>query len=147
MITRRAIAAQGRIRRGVNRRPRERDRAVSNRGVRRGRDTGGRELALVVHRTVRLNAQKGVDCRYGKRDVGHVRRQRRQGCAVVVGIEAPAQRLGVGPVGQQQLGIGFHVGVHRGQLLVVEGAPGGESARLEARVDPWPQSSEPFGRR
>ena len=37
--------------------------------------------------------------------------------------------------------------VHRRQLLVVERAPGGERARLEARVDPRPQGSEPFGRR
>ena len=66
------------------------------------------------------------------------------GVAVVVGVEVPAESLGVGPVGGEEGGVGLHVRVHRGQLLVVERAPGGQRSCLEARVDPGPQGGEPL---
>ena len=102
-----------RIRGGVNGRPGQCDRTVPHGGVRRGGDAGGRELSLMVDGPMGLNADKRVDGRYRQRDVGHVRRERGERRPVVVGVEVPAERLSVDPVGLQERGVRLHVRVHR----------------------------------
>ena len=134
--------AQRRVGGGVDGRPGQGDGAVAHGGVGRRGDAGGGELALVVDGAVGLNADERVDGGDGERDVGHVGRERRRRRPVVVGVELPAERLGVDPVGLQEGGVGLHVRVHGRQLLVVERATGGECARLEAGVDPGPQRGE-----
>ena len=87
---------------------------------------------LVVDGAARLDPHERVDGGDGQRHVRHVRGERRERRVGVVGVEVPAERLGVEPVGRHQRGIGLHVRVVRRELLVRHGAARGQGTGLEA---------------
>ncbi len=85
---------------------------------------------------------------HGQRHVGHVGRDGGRGAPLVVGVEAPPERLGVGPVGVEQGRVGLHVRVDRSQIASSSSvAPGGQGARPRStRSTRGSQDGEPLER-
>ena len=95
-------------------------------------DAGRGELGLVVDRTRRTRWRSAGGWSAPPARRWPCRSRRWAGRAGVVEVEAPPERLGVGPVAGEQVRVALHVGVGRGQRSKLDRAPGGQGPGLEA---------------